>query len=465
MTIKSSVLKTFFLSFCFAAYTTPSYALLEIPPGDWISDSVNITPATGTTAYKVYSEKLHAGNLPTTTSVKLNVTTRTSQPPLFSNSGIDFWIGPISDLGVYFSAFTFTANSNDLYLNLGLTGTPVLCALYGTTTHLYPGTNIIHAQGVENFVSAQCRWTIGESTVNVSEVYINNPVPEPSPIPTPIPSPTPESPHFIIEVFADGTAVPSAKNLSVLPSQYDYPSAHCAKGSGPSNRNFEVKCEKISTNEYSTDCGYEINVSEGDFNGGHDHGKLPNGDVTLNPNDKSKFTYEAPDVAHQVNLTVNGFGPSGERLDPVKFTVDVQAQDSNNWVELSSAFIDVIINGADPKASHSQGFYGSKNMADRLKSFSEALPNYVLAPTSIPRIRSEAASLKWGGMYDIHKDWNPPHCGHRNGRTLDISLSGLSQGQKNAIASAARRSNFEFTVFKESPANPGTNHWHVQLAD
>ncbi len=29
-------------------------------------------------------------------------------------------------------------------------------------------------------------------------------------------------------------------------------------------------------------------------------------------------------------------------------------------------------------------------------------------------------SLRWGGLFDIHADWDIPHRAHRTGRTVDI---------------------------------------------
>ena len=29
-------------------------------------------------------------------------------------------------------------------------------------------------------------------------------------------------------------------------------------------------------------------------------------------------------------------------------------------------------------------------------------------------------SLPWGGLLDIHSDWGEPHCGHREGKHIDV---------------------------------------------
>ena len=89
-----------------------------------------------------------------------------------------------------------------------------------------------------------------------------------------------------------------------------------------------------------------------------------------------------------------------------------------------------------------------------------------------PPLDSQAASLPWGGLYDTKQNWLPQHCGHRDGKTLDISLSKTSDQQKTAIQDAANLSGLQFNYIAESPTctqNPyvckggNPDHWHATL--
>jgi hypothetical protein len=95
-----------------------------------------------------------------------------------------------------------------------------------------------------------------------------------------------------------------------------------------------------------------------------------------------------------------------------------------------------------------------------------------------PALASEAATLQWGGIFDANWNgtidpsilapaWNPPHCGHRNGVTIDLSLSqftGASASKEIGwLQSAASDAHLKFTNPSESPSNKSANHWHAVL--
>ncbi|MNL03061.1 hypothetical protein D3C87_1235870 [compost metagenome] len=92
--------------------------------------------------------------------------------------------------------------------------------------------------------------------------------------------------------------------------------------------------------------------------------------------------------------------------------------------------------------------------------FAQALSPLV----NLPMIKSQAASLAWGGLYDIKKDWKKPHCGHRDGNTIDLSLSNLTNYEKKLLDTIARKRGFDF-YRSESASNPLADHWHATLAN
>lgn len=82
---------------------------------------------------------------------------------------------------------------------------------------------------------------------------------------------------------------------------------------------------------------------------------------------------------------------------------------------------------------------------------------------SVPPINSEAASLPWGGLYDINRNWKTSHCGHRDGKTIDLSLSNQKAYEKRILQRSVRDAGMVFSYVQESPSNTTVNHWHVTL--
>jgi hypothetical protein len=179
------------------------------------------------------------------------------------------------------------------------------------------------------------------------------------------------------------------------------------------------------------------------------------------------LNYAAPEVSGDVILTITGTDPNGNQIAsnnlPAPITFHVWASGSPNWVPLSNADLSVIVNGADPSPSHPLGYYGTSAMADSVDELSQNFVDALSATETPPRIYSQAASLPWGGIYDIQRDWDTPHCGHRDGMTIDLSLSNLDAGEKKELATAAKDSGLGFYYVPESPSNPRANHWHATL--
>jgi hypothetical protein len=85
---------------------------------------------------------------------------------------------------------------------------------------------------------------------------------------------------------------------------------------------------------------------------------------------------------------------------------------------------------------------------------------------SIPTLESESASLPYGGLFDIDYAkspqwlWSEPHCSHRDGRRIDISLSVFSTftaNEKKAVLGALQ------VALQKSGLKPSVegDHWHV----
>lgn len=84
-------------------------------------------------------------------------------------------------------------------------------------------------------------------------------------------------------------------------------------------------------------------------------------------------------------------------------------------------------------------------------------------------LTSEAASLVWGGLYDVAHDYQPSHCGHRKGNALDIGMGALKRSTstfKNDmlefLEEALVDNNIAMPAPNERPLDINSSHWHAQ---
>jgi hypothetical protein len=66
-------------------------------------------------------------------------------------------------------------------------------------------------------------------------------------------------------------------------------------------------------------------------------------------------------------------------------------------------------------------------------------------------------SLPQGGLYDFRNSWAPPHATHREGRTVDINSTTMSNPEKQFFRQTAVNLGFQVTL----ETNP--EHWHLSI--
>ena len=90
-------------------------------------------------------------------------------------------------------------------------------------------------------------------------------------------------------------------------------------------------------------------------------------------------------------------------------------------------------------------------------------------------------SLKWGGLYEVDKQWNSSnggHKAHRNGQHIDLSTFIVFDQNPTGNKLIAQRSllnaimfntlGYPFLASRENPSIPNSlinNHWHVDLEE
>lgn len=256
-------------------------------------------------------------------------------------------------------------------------------------------------------------------------------------------------------------------------------------------KSVRILCRNTVTKELLENCAYRTNLARGPYDGGHskvhkkpiDLGSLnpqtSNGMLVI-PKEGAIVKMSMPEIAGEIDLNISGRDPLGTSINAniIRFQVK-----SSDYIRLDGLNITFDVNGSN---SHAEGVYGTSKMKMKLTNMLEkfekgAKDKGFLNP---PRLESEAASLPWGGIYDTKLDWQNPHCGHRNGKTLDLSLSIFDaypekskKTLKTILAAAVISSGFQFPIESEAPlkepevpADPKDppeqeepDHWHIVM--
>lgn len=276
---------------------------------------------------------------------------------------------------------------------------------------------------------------------------------------------------YVLILSSDNVELPSGSTLSIAPSIV--PAPGCGLKEFKSSKSFSIKCVNKNTNAPVDGCKYSVTPELGFYSGGHDHNTAnrPLGNISPPANldtpissQGTAFNYIASDISQEVKLSITGKDPFGGSLNSLSTLIQIRVLESEAWATLSNEYIDVVENGADPFASHIAGHFGTFEMAKRVRDmgryFNEALGNREVAP----KLKSEAGSLPWGGLYDWHKDWKKPHCGHRDGKTIDLSVKTLTSRQKAFLQKAVKDARLGFYYIPESPSSSNPNiHWHAEM--
>lgn len=242
----------------------------------------------------------------------------------------------------------------------------------------------------------------------------------------------------------------------------------------------------ILPNVGSDRCKVKFNLRTGQFNGGHFHhisrfGELKdemgesikvNTFVSIPKNGLDIF-YFAPDVSGSFIVDYEVRDILGNFVTFESTNVSVRAH--KEYVNLNNSGI--VFRRLN---LHQEGTFGRREFQKKVENLVSLFIEHSIASgvpkPDIPNLYSEGANLEWGGLYDIKGNLMPSHCGHRNGRQIDLSLSSINASEnrkvlKLALKRAVVGAGLNFPYAFESPdpqpdpENPGVlieaNHWHV----
>ena len=196
--------------------------------------------------------------------------------------------------------------------------------------------------------------------------------------------------------------------------------------------------------------------------------------ITISPIISNNGGHCHGDATRPVGTPVAGTYSGNTGFDGLQFKV------VHVWPQVSGRILVQAVNISDlpcsPLSTFNENFFicvrGPRNLSTTLRhslhEFTEhhyGTPNTVLALQLLatvwrigapgrPTLQFNDISLRSGGVFDIGgTDWTPPHCGHRNGRTVDIRF-------------VPKEYRTDFRAYMVTYFDIGfvhENHWHVNL--
>lgn len=224
------------------------------------------------------------------------------------------------------------------------------------------------------------------------------------------------------------------------------------------------------------DCRVRLHLSDGIEYGGH-LGHLTVGtdqerwgtlstpnDYILIPVEGLVVTYTAPERSGAILNNISALDPNGSTIVTTNTVISAKIKD----------LIHLNIPGLEFQNINShpgEGTYGTNNLQEKMIAamtlFKQLAIENDIPEIEIPTLKSEGASLSWGGLFDINQNWHAPHCSHRNGTDIDISMSPFTNSPyknqlKLSLQKALSKNQLSFPVTVESPSNISATHWHTR---
>ncbi len=302
-------------------------------------------------------------------------------------------------------------------------------------------------------------------------------------------------PYRLVKEIIIGDTSYDTPPISIAPSKEDG-----CNSTKPSMAHIRIRCLKkipgSTVEEAAAGCKIQTSLSLGNFLGGHDEGHdqstrlmgkfapNTNEDFIEIPKIGLDLKYFASQVSGGYAVRFDGRDPDDRTINLVGTGFSVQLKD---LTPLNDLLMFKALAPNNTESHPGDGYYGTPLLRDRLSialakyredinNFNEILRN---GPTNeafareltTPVIQSEAASLRWGGAYDVNKNWNAPHCTHRNGKHIDISMSPFDNDLQNVflrtrykkILAKAFLEDEKFVFGSGEEPNRYKDHWHAQI--
>ncbi len=292
------------------------------------------------------------------------------------------------------------------------------------------------------------------------------------------------------ELFNGDTSLGDISSERIIPNEaYKYSDTSKLDSSKLNvKRRLKIKCFN-EEDELQENCkiSYELKIKES-ANGGHGSNHTsgrPLGKITLdgkpqNGNSISGYTvqkegsileYESPIISGEVELVLKAVDRENEKITEGIHNISFEVRIVEDLVPINIPGLVYEIN------SHpGDGFYLEASSHTTMSKIVNAFKLGISDPfleDRLPMItlETEGTSLKWGGLFDINKNWQSGHKQHRAGDDIDLSMSvfnGLNPEEKENAQRALNQSITFYALGKpiyvkgEEPENY-KDHWHVNL--
>lgn len=209
------------------------------------------------------------------------------------------------------------------------------------------------------------------------------------------------------------------------------------------------------------------------------------------PREGLDLFYESPEVSQEVSLKATSIDPQGIYIEsnPPMTLFQIKVDDHlDPFEKIQVSNLNVVIN------SHpGEGGYVTHSTHVKLKelvsTYTLLSATYVSNGELIPfiELETQAASMSWGGIFDYKHDpkydilgksfaWRSPHCTHRDGNSVDFSMSVFENNatfgsdSKKALQESIIVNNLDFPIkfngpFNETPGDPNADHWHTTFGN
>ncbi len=282
--------------------------------------------------------------------------------------------------------------------------------------------------------------------------------------------------------YVNGKLITGSGQSSILP-----PSVNGCGAIPSSSQTAELQIQCVDASDITRKvpgCSFLMELGIGANNGGHDHNQTDGSrPFTLNSPDPgfpinayldvdargADLTYTPPEVSGDVYLTVTGMY-QGKIISGFAYTFEVKSGTAMQPLSVAGGFDNSGV------TSHPTGIYVTSKMNAKIQNMVNYYGNFAQkAGLPVLQIVDTSATLPWGGLFDYNyagqnkstpAPWVPPHCGHRDGQTIDIAMTSsfLNNGrQRKLLNQAVSAAGLTPTNPAESIKAPAATHWHLHL--
>lgn len=183
-------------------------------------------------------------------------------------------------------------------------------------------------------------------------------------------------------------------------------------------------------------------------------GQVDTGFVSTGSTGRLTVTYIAPRVAGDVQLSVTGITPSGQTSGTTTQNLHVKIP---GLVELSGSGTVKNYELKTPTPEHPKSYFGTAAMVQALST----LADEYAAENVGDKLPCNDMSIESGGIFDLQKNWVPPHAEHAKGVDVDIRSRLIHPSKRLGLLQLANKLGFNVLIH-DGTVTGDAAHWHLR---